>query len=68
MNMKIHAQIPEKLPHKFHEIKKEPAHKSPQVSFLLSGFLSLPNGTHTQRNIRLCSQILKMQRKWQGFE
>jgi hypothetical protein len=47
MNMKLHAEIPEKLPHKVHEIKKEPAHRSPQVSFLLSAFPSLPNGIHT---------------------
>jgi hypothetical protein len=40
IHMKIHAEIP----HKVDEIKNEPAHKSPQVSFLLSDFLSLPNG------------------------
>jgi len=41
--MKIHAEIQ----HKVHEIKNETVHKSPQVSFLLSHFLSAPNGIQT---------------------
>ena len=38
---------------------KKPAQKSPQVSFLLSVFPSLPNEMQTQRNISLCSQNWK---------